>query len=230
MDEIQQKVQDAALRLFAERGYETTSVDDIAAAVGLSRSTFFRMFGSKEAAVFADHEHLLEQVKERLDSQVVGDPVSAVVDAVRLVLRHFLQEGERARARYVLTSRVPGLRDRELVSSARYQLAFRRYLSSRGDGSETAELRAELVAGAVVAAHNHVLRRWLRGEANDPERELDAALTFVHERATESAPAAGPAAVVVVPAGASMMAIEHAVRQALVRGGELVASSPTFDA
>jgi hypothetical protein len=45
--------------------------------------------------------------------------------------------------------------------------------------SEPAHLRAELMAAAVVAAHNHVLRRWLRGESPDPVRELDDALNLV---------------------------------------------------
>jgi hypothetical protein len=47
------------------------------------------------------------------------------------------------------------------------------------DRGEPAPLRAELMAAAVVAAHNHVLRRWLRGESPDPVREVDAALREV---------------------------------------------------
>jgi hypothetical protein len=48
-----------------------------------------------------------------------------------------------------------------------------------GDPAEPAPLRAELMAAAVVAAHNHVLRRWLRGESPDPVAEVDLALRQV---------------------------------------------------
>ena len=46
---------------------------------------------------------------------------------------------------------------------------------------EPAQLRAEMAAAAVVAAHNHVLRRWLRGESPDPVGEVDEALRLVTE-------------------------------------------------
>jgi hypothetical protein len=73
-------------------------------------------------------------------------------------------------------SAVPALRNREIVSVARYQRAFREFLGDRmGDPAELAQLRAELAAAAVVAAHNHVLRRWLRGESPDPLTEFDLA-------------------------------------------------------
>jgi hypothetical protein len=50
-----------------------------------------------------------------------------------------------------------------------------------GDPAEPAPLRAELMAAAVVAAHNHVLRRWLRGESPNPMAEVDQALRQVIE-------------------------------------------------
>ncbi len=103
-------------------------------------------------------------------------------DAVRLVLRHYIAEGELARRRYALTSAVPTLRDREIASVARYQRLFREFIAGwMGDPGEPASLRAELMAAAVVAAHNHVLRRWLRGESPDPIAEVDQALGQVIE-------------------------------------------------
>jgi len=46
-------------------------------------------------------------------------------------------------------------------------------------GDETTALRADLMANAVVSAHNHVLRRWLRGATDRPERALEQAMDFV---------------------------------------------------
>jgi AcrR family transcriptional regulator len=167
----------AALALFDERGYEQTTVDDITERAGLSRTTFFRHYRSKDDVIFPDHDRLIEQVRHRLETSSHPTALAAVSDAIRLVLLHYLEEGELARRRYALTSTVPALRNREIASVARYQRLLREFIASRiGDRTEATLLRAEVLSAAVVAAHNHVLRRWLRGEAPDPVAEIDQAL------------------------------------------------------
>lgn len=214
MTSSREAIADAAFRLFSTVGYDATSADDIAAAAGVSRSTFFRCYGSKEAVIFPDHESLLAAVSKRLASSSAQSAIAAVSDAVRLVLFHYVSEGERARERYRLTSAVPALRERELVSTARYQRLFRRYISGWGNQTEGSELRAELMAAATVAAHNRVLRRWLRGECADPQVEIDAALATVHHLFDDRT-AAGPAAILIVQEGQSLHAAENAVRKAI---------------
>lgn len=158
------RLADAAFALFDERGYEQTTVDDIAERAGVGRTTFFRHYGSKEAVVFPDHDRLLDLIRDRLATSSHSTALVAVSDAVRLVLLHYIDEGDLARRRYVLTSTVAALRDREIASVARYQRLFREFIADwMGDPTESASLRAELMAASVVAAHNHVLRRWLRG-------------------------------------------------------------------
>jgi AcrR family transcriptional regulator len=175
----------AAFALFDERGYEQTTVDDITERAGLGRTTFFRHYRSKDDVIFPDHDRLIEQVGDRLRTSSHGTALAAVSDAVRLVLLRYLDEGDLARRRYALTSRVPALRAREIASVASYQRLFREFIAGwmadtgeAGTG-EPAPLRAELMAAAVVAAHNHVLRRWLRGESPDPVSEVDDALRLV---------------------------------------------------
>ena len=176
------RLAEAAFALFGERGYEQTSIDDITERAGLGRTTFFRHYRSKEDVIFPDHDRLLEQISERLRTSSDGTALVAVSDAVRLVLRHYVAEGDLARRRYAITSAVPALRDREIASVARYQRLFREFIAGwMGDPGEPASLRAELMAAAVVAAHNHVLRRWLRGESPDPLAEVDQALGQVIE-------------------------------------------------
>jgi AcrR family transcriptional regulator len=183
-----ERLAEAAFALFDERGYEQTTVDDITERAGLGRTTFFRHYPSKDDVIFPDHDRMLEEVAERLRTTSQDTALAAVSDAVRLVLLHYLAEGELARRRYALTSRVPALRDREIATVARYQRLFREFIAAGltgesggaepGSGELTA-LRAELMAAAVVAAHNHILRRWLRGESADPVPELDDALRLV---------------------------------------------------
>ena len=62
----------AAFDLFNERGYEQTTVDDIAERAGLGRATFFRHYRSKEDVIFPDHERLLDRVRDRLRSTAVS--------------------------------------------------------------------------------------------------------------------------------------------------------------
>src|SRR5579875_790787 len=184
-----ERLAEAAFALFDERGYEQTTVDDITERAGLGRTTFFRHYRAKEEVIFPDHDRLIDLVRRRLLTSGPGSPLAAVCAAVRLVLLHYLGEGELARRRYALTSTVAALRDREIASVARYQRLFREFLDAHG---EPDPLRAELMAAAVVAAHNHVLRRWLRAECADPLGEVDEAMRQV--TALFAAPARAPTA------------------------------------
>jgi AcrR family transcriptional regulator len=166
----------AAFELFEERGYEAASVDDIAARARVGRTTAFRQFGSKEALIFPDHEALLRRADERL-STVPAEALPAEVIAVATsVFEHYLAEGDRARTRYRLTRTVGALRDFETAEVSRYARLFTKHLRRAQTGDWTADLRAELFANSVVAAHNHVLRRWLRGDVPHPRSDLGEAL------------------------------------------------------
>jgi AcrR family transcriptional regulator len=208
----------AAFDLFDERGYEQTTVDDIAERAGLSRATFFRQYRSKEDVIFPDHDLLLRHVHDRLRSSGHGTALVAVSDAVRLVLLHYLQEGEVARRRYALTSTVTALRDREIVSVARYQRLFREFIAEWMAGrGQAAPLQAELMAAAVVSAHNHVLRRWLRGESPDPVAEVNSAMRQVISLFAPQAfpPDADGTTVVAFRTGLPLDAVLPAIQQVL---------------
>jgi len=198
---IRERLTAAALELFDERGYEQTTVDDIAARAGVGRTTFFRAFGSKDDVVFPHHEQVLVAVRDRLEAATPETASVAVVEAARLVLRHYLAEGDVARTRYRLTSSVPALRHREVASMQQYQRLFRGYIAGWQGDRPDAGLRAELMANLVVTAHNHVLRRWLRGLVADEaaEAEFDAAMALVTGMFEGAGPTAGgsPGSIVV---------------------------------
>jgi AcrR family transcriptional regulator len=181
------RLAEAAFELFRERGFDETTVEDIAARAGVSRMTFFRRYRSKEDVIFPDHEHLITTIRQRLDASTNSNAVVAVCEAVRLVLARYVEEGDRARLRYQLTSKVDALRDREIASTAQYQRLFRRFLADWMGARPGAALKSELMAATVVSAHNHVLRRWLRGDSTDPFGEVDAAMAEVISLFDESA-------------------------------------------
>lgn len=196
---VRERLSQAAFELFAERGFDETTVDDIAARAGTGRTTFFRAFGSKEEVVFPDHDSLLASVQARLDATGPGAEEVALAEAARLVLLHYLAEGELARTRYRLTRRVPALRAREIAGQRQYQRVFLAFARRWYDGRPRAELRAELLADAVVTAHNHVLRQWLRARTDTPEADFDDAIAEVLRLfATSPGSGAGGATQVVV--------------------------------
>jgi len=215
--DMRERIASAAFELFGSQGYHETSPEDIATAAGISRSTFFRHYGSKEAVVFPDHDLLLKTVEHRLQASSQRSALAAVTDAVKLVLIHYVSEGDRARQRYQLTSTVQALREREITGVARYQRLFRQYITDWDLPSDGSTLRAELMAAAVVSAHNHVLRRWLRGECDEPMLEVEAAMRLVND--VFVVPADGPSAVVVLQAGQSLAGVLPALIRAADANG-----------
>lgn len=182
---MRERLVDAAFELFEERGFDRTTVDDVAERAGAGRTTFFRHFRAKEDAVLADHDALLARVTTILAApEVEGPPADAwqalterVVSAARAVLEHYVAEGERARRRYRLSATVPAIRSREVAGMRSYQHAFRAAISAGFGGDERSGLDAELAATAAIAATHHVLRRWLRSETQSPQADFDAAIT-----------------------------------------------------
>lgn len=169
----------AALDLFARQGFDQTSVEQIAQAAGVSRSTFFRQFGGKDDVVFADHELLLAQVRDFLAGPH-DDPWDAVCEASLLVYSHFAADPELARRRYTVVREVPALRDREIVTVFRYERLFDEYL--RAAIPDLDPLDAVGFSAVVTAVHNHVLRQLLRGSKRVPASVLRAALDDARRR------------------------------------------------
>nr|WP_314842906.1 TetR family transcriptional regulator [uncultured Microbacterium sp.] len=169
----------AAIELFQAQGFDQTSVEQIAKAAGVSRSTFFRQFGGKEDVVFADHEVLLEKLREFL-SQGHDDPWGAVCAASESVFAHFAHDPELARRRYQIVRQVPVLREREIITVFRYERLFDEYLRGALPGVDP--LDAVGFSALVTAVHNHVLRQLLRGKKKVPLSTLQTALADVRRR------------------------------------------------
>lgn len=196
--ELRTGVVAAALELFATQGFDQTSVEQIAKAAGVSRSTFFRQFGGKEDVVFADHEALLNRLREFL-AEGHDDPWGAVCAASESVFSHFANDPELARRRYQIVREVPVLREREIITVFRYERLFDEYLRGALPGIDP--LDAVAFAALVTAVHNHVLRQLLRGTKKVPLSTLQSALADVRRRygvAAETPPSAPDDVVVAV--------------------------------
>lgn len=209
---VKDRLTEAAFALFEERGYERTTVDDITERAGVSRATFFRTFRSKEDVIFPDHGTVLAAIRSRLAGSTHQTALVAVCEAARLVLLHYLDEGDLALSRYRLTRTFPALRDREIASTLQYQRVFREFIHDWMGGGDDTALRAELMAAAVVTAHNYVLRRWLRGQTDEPEAEVDAAMASTVDLFAEPAQSGGPGSIVVFRTSQDLDAVLPALR------------------
>lgn len=150
----------AAVRYLAEHGFEQTTAGELADAMGMSRSTFFRRFGSKEDVIFADHALALSRLHRVLDDSGLS-PAEAISRAPIEVLHALVRDSETARLRWELLRRTPSLRERELVLTHRYERVFAEYLARNANPGTPSWAPIALAAG-LVAVHNAALRRWLR--------------------------------------------------------------------
>ncbi len=169
--EVRRELVTAAVGEFRRRGYDDTTVDDIAAAAGVGRRTFFRYFPSKEDAISPDHEAGLARVASVFAAAHPDEPLASVVlRAAETVFDLYTDDPALSVARFELTHRVPALRDRESASVDHYRRLFIRQVRARlidgaGTLDDAAELQAAVIGAAVVAAHNLALRAWLAAGA-----------------------------------------------------------------
>src|SRR5690625_2263294 len=167
--EICSRVVNVAVKLFREQGFYETSVEDIAKASGVSRSTYLSHFGGKEKTIFADHHLLLEELEIWMNarSQQPGhDPWLTACEASKRVFTHLSEDLNLARQRYQVARDVEALRDREIITERRYEQLFARYLRRTVPGLEAVD--AIGFAALVTATHNYYLRQAVQAEESTP--------------------------------------------------------------
>ena len=130
-----------ARELFAERGFEATTVEDIAAAAGIGRRTFFRYFASKTAVVWGDFDRGLADLRSRL---AAADPAQPLLDALRSAVLAFnaLEEGgtDWHRDRMALILRVPALQAHSTLRYAAWRSVVAEFAATRLGGRPDALL------------------------------------------------------------------------------------------
>src|SRR5689334_16979786 len=106
------RLREAAMRLYVERGYEQTTVADIAAEAGLTARTFFRHFADKREVLFAGSEILLANMVEVLDATPPGaSPMQAVTAALHAAAVMLGRDPEFSRRRQSIIESAAELRE-----------------------------------------------------------------------------------------------------------------------
>jgi AcrR family transcriptional regulator len=162
------RLQEAALALYSERGFDQTTAAQIAVRAGVTERTFFRHFADKREVLFGGSA-LLE---ERIVAGVAGAPpadgaldaVSRGLDAAATMLGEFRRDLSRQRQAVIDSN--PELRERELAKMADYASAVAAALHERG----VTEPQATLAAEAGMTVLRVAVQRWANG---DDGRDLD---------------------------------------------------------
>ncbi|HET9655618.1 MAG TPA: TetR family transcriptional regulator [Kineosporiaceae bacterium] len=171
-------IQEHALRLIREQGYENTTVEQIAEAAEISPSTFFRYFPAKDAVVLTDdYDPLL------VDAFRAQPPGVSVVHALRLAYREVFQDLTPAEAqtffqRAELILQVPELRASFLDSLAEGVAVITEVITERsGRAGDDPEVRA--VAGAVMGVAITEFLHWARHPDTDFAAAIDRAMEII---------------------------------------------------
>ncbi len=178
------RLQQAAMELFVEHGYERTTTADIAARAGLSERTYFRHFPDKREVLF-DATHLLDTLVVDGIAAAPADagPLDALAAGLRAGSVMLDGLGDHARARTAVIASHGELRERELAKMSGLVAASAGALVERGVGEAPALLAAE----AGVAAFRVAFDRWV-ADAGGP-RLPDVVDTVLAELRRVVAPA-----------------------------------------
>jgi AcrR family transcriptional regulator len=165
----------AAMDLFDERGFENTTVADIAERAGLTKRTFFRYFGDKREVLFAGTEVLQEKFVAGIAAAPADRcPLDAVVAGLDAMADLFGEMDERPRRRQAIIAANPDLQERELIKLSAYAAAGAAALRQRG----VAEPGATLAAEAGLAILRVAFEEWTSGaEGQDLHALLEHGLT-----------------------------------------------------
>jgi AcrR family transcriptional regulator len=181
------RLQRAAISLYAERGYDATTVAEIAERAGLTKRTFFRYFTDKREVLFLGSSELRELfVKATADAPASATPIEAALAAGQGAVGEMFEERQDfARQRQAIIAANPELQERELIKLSSIAQAIAAALRERGVSDQAAILAAQTAMSIFQVA----FARWV--DQPDPgalPRLMSESLTELQEL-TSAAPA-----------------------------------------
>ncbi len=148
----------AALELYGERGFERTTVAEIAERAGLTERTFFRHFADKREVLFAGAGELEELLVSTVAKAPDGlSPIDAAAAGIEAAGAAIQEGGELPRQRQSIIAGSAELQERELIKLASLASALAEALRRRG----VTEPAASLAAEAAIAVFRIAFERWI---------------------------------------------------------------------
>ena len=177
----QERLVRAALELYAEQGYERTTVGDIADRVGVTARTYFRYFPDKREVLFASGHAVRRAIVDATSEALrVQPPHQAVLTGAKAARAVFLDR-DFVRTRDAVIARTEELRERELLKTAGITGELTAVLADAGCDEATARLLAE----AGVAVFTEATRRWKNGDEAPFDELVDQSAQLLRETAAQ---------------------------------------------
>jgi mycofactocin system transcriptional regulator len=165
-----------ALQLFAERGFDSTTVDDVAEAAGIGRRTFFRYFASKNDVVWGDWDAALAFFRTELEALPAEVPL---LEGLREAVKAFnlLPEGaeQQHRVRMAMVLHTPALQAHSTLRYAGWRAVVADHVAARTD-AEATDFPVQLLAHQLLACCVAAYEEWLARPGSDLQDLLDQAL------------------------------------------------------
>ncbi len=156
----------AALDLYSERGFEQTTVQDIADRAGVTERTFFRYFTDKREVLF-DGLHALEDVivaaVMSAPAEASAKPMKLAMDSLQAATPFFAERYDYAKQRAGVIAANPGLQEREFLKLSSMALGVATALKARGVGDSAADIAGD----TAVVVFQQGFQRWIGG--SDPD-------------------------------------------------------------
>jgi AcrR family transcriptional regulator len=172
------RLEEAALQLYSERGFDRTTVAEIAEHAGLTERTYFRYFADKREVLFGGEGALDDIITHAVaTAKEAVSPIDAVAAGLFAVGDMFRGRADHARRRQAVIAANPGLQERELIKLSRLAASTAGALRSRG----VTEPAASLTAETAIAVFKVAFERWVAagGELSSVITELFAELKTV---------------------------------------------------
>lgn len=160
------QLEEAAYSLFAQRGYDATTVDEIAEAAQVSPRTFFRYFATKEDVVFPDSAWLCDQIRSVMETGPASD-TAVVANAVVAFSQLLEKNREGTLARRQLINDNPALEGRRLLIESEWVSAVAGTLAVRA-GRESPTFEQQVLAGCAICALSTAVQHWHATGAAEP--------------------------------------------------------------
>jgi len=179
--EARDRLERAALELYSERGYDQTTIADIAAKAGVTQRTFFRHFTDKREVLFNAEGRQQEALARALEGLPrTLPPVALMLQAFRSMSPGLEENRPLAEARHQVIAVTPALRERELMKEAALSAIVADALRERG----LAHWNATLLAQVGTTAWGHAIHTWVADSSSQVDALIAQAFADLQDFAT----------------------------------------------
>jgi AcrR family transcriptional regulator len=155
---------EAAVRLFAKKGLDATTIDDIVGSVDVSRRTFFRYFDAKEDVLPAWFDTHVVSVLETIDERPAGEaPLASLRHVMEAIARLYQSQMVHVLTLERVIGREPSLVARRYARMEQVSDGLAKRLAARSGGRTKDEARFRLLARVALAAGSSAIERWVAG-------------------------------------------------------------------